>query len=472
MNLTIADPKFAKDAAAPLVRALQEAGAPPRASDLGMVYQVLVSADGQQRQYVYVSPNCLTLNGVAAEAVMADPMALHGLIAPDHRALVKQAMDEAIRDNVAFNVEAPFLRPDGAVRWHRLTSTPRRTADGQTLWDGIQMDITERKLAELALEREQRRLSLALDAAGLGLWEYDIAADHLIWSDRVKALYGLEPDAPVTFDIYRSHIHPDDRERVLASYEQVRARPGGGDFSFEHRTRAPDGTVRWLLAHGRVTSGPDGQADRVIGTALDITERKHAEEARALLFQELNHRMKNNFQVIAAMLQMQQRDASPETAQALQGTLDRVQAIARAHANLYADGRVGQVDFAAYLRDLCGSLDQGLLDRDRISLSVAADPFDLDPDRTAAAGMLVNELVTNAVKHAFTGRDRGRIQVEFRVGPEGPRLSVEDDGHGFDRPGDRRAGLGTRLIDAFARQARGALIRSQNGSRVELLLEP
>ena len=327
--------------------------------------------------------------------------------------------------------------------------------------------------AAASLRREQRRLALALDATGLGLWEYDIKANQLDWSDRTKSLYGLPVDAEVTFERYRAGIHPDDRDRVLGTYEAARARPGGGDFSFEHRTVSPDGKVTWVHAHGRVLVGPDGDAEWVIGTSMDITERKAAEEMRGLLFTELSHRVKNNFQVIAAMLDIQARHSNhPETRAELQAAIDRVMAVARAHANLYADGRVETVEFAAYLKDLCGSLARGLLEQGRIELTVTSDPAELEPDRAAALGMLVNELVTNAAKHAFQGRDHGRIEVMFEAGTSGRRLTVSDDGIGFAAT-QRRHGLGSRLIDGFVRQARGRLTRtSSGGARVVVELDP
>jgi len=438
-----------------------------------MVYQMLVSADGTSRRFTYVSPSCVAMNGVQAEAILADPMVLYDLIIPEHRAAVAAAEKEAMASGGLFDIEAAFRRPDGELRWNRLTSAPRPQDDGSMIWDGIQIDITTRKLAEDSLRREQNRLALALEATGLGFWEYDIKTGHLEWSERTKANFGLAPDADVSFEVYQAGLHPEDRETTLAAYEEARQRPGGGDFSSEHRTVSPEGVVRWLLAHGRVLVDEDGAPERVLGTTMDITERKAADEMRGLLFSELSHRVKNNFQVIAAMLELQARHSDhPETKAQLSAAVDRVMAVARAHANLYADGKVESVEFAGYLRDLCGALDRGLLDRGRIVLEVVADTADLEPDRAAALGMLVNELVTNAVKHAFHGRDRGRIEVRFEARPQGGRLTVRDDGPGFAKT-ERASGLGSWLMAGFVRQARGTLTRSSDGgASVVVDLEP
>jgi PAS domain S-box-containing protein len=125
------------------------------------------------------------------------------------------------------------------------------------------------------------RLALAVEATGLGFWDYEIATGTLFWSDRLKALYGLEPDAPVTFESFLAGVHPEDRPLVLSCYERATQPGSDPSFAFEHRAVSPDGTVRWLLAHGRVFFDGERPA-RVAGTSLDISERKRAEEREQL----------------------------------------------------------------------------------------------------------------------------------------------------------------------------------------------
>ena len=129
----VADPSF---------RAVAEALA------LGMVFQVAVSADGSGRRFTYVSPSCLMLNGVSAKAAMADARVLYDMMLPEQVAGFREAEDAAAAAGMPFECEVAMRRPDGEVRWHRIASSPRVLPDGSMLWDGLQVDVTERRTAE------------------------------------------------------------------------------------------------------------------------------------------------------------------------------------------------------------------------------------------------------------------------------------------------------------------------------------
>ena len=193
-----------------------------------MAFQIVASPDGASRRFAYVSPSCEAINGVSAEAAMADPSVLYDLILPEYRPMMMAAEAAALEQRAPFSVEVPFRRPDGTVRWFRITSAPHVLEDGSTTWDGIQIDITKERLA-------QRRLELALDATGLGLWEYRIDTDELYWAAQTRRLYGVGPDEEVTLQLYQERIHPEDREAALKAYEF------GADAAGRRlRGRAPD----------------------------------------------------------------------------------------------------------------------------------------------------------------------------------------------------------------------------------------
>ena len=198
---------------------------------------------------------------------------------------------------------------------------------------------------------------------------------------------------------------------------------------------------------------------RAVHAAAEERGRQIAE--RDLFLAEFEHRVKNNFALVASLLELQKRGADATTAAALTAALSRVESIARAHRHLYR-GRPGAetVEIADYLPELCTELGRALLLGDRVSISCRADRAQLPRDRAVSIGLIVNELVTNAVKHAFVGRDQGMVEVRFEEIPGGWNLSVADNGTGIHAkaPVERReGGLGTRLIAAFARQAGGGV---------------
>lgn len=118
----------------------------------GMVYQIVAAPDGNPR-FSFVSSRCEELNGVKAEAAMADPTVLYNLIAPEHRAEFAEAEQRARETLSTFEIETQICRPDGEMRWVRMASSPRRLPNGEIVWDGLQVDIHDLKTAE-----ERRRL--------------------------------------------------------------------------------------------------------------------------------------------------------------------------------------------------------------------------------------------------------------------------------------------------------------------------
>ena len=192
----------------------------------------------------------------------------------------------------------------------------------------------------------------------------------------------------------------------------------------------------------------------------DAVERQSKLAERDLMLRELDHRMKNNFQTVASLLRLQLRRTDDAPAQhALQEALNRVLSISEAHRNLYAAGHdLNHVDMAVYLGDLCANLADALLLGEMVRLECSIEHGALERDRAVAVGLIVNELVTNAAKHAFNDGKPGEIRVAFGRAPEGYRLTVEDNGRGL--PADyasRGPGLGRGLVEAFTRQAGGSL---------------
>lgn len=218
----------------------------------------------------------------------------------------------------------------------------------------------------------------------------------------------------------------------------------GRPVTLEHHSRR---TGRWFEIHfSRITNRQLAQL------IVDITERKQAEQRGAEMFDELNHRVKNNLAIVSSMLAMQARSTTaPEVREQLTIAVDRIQTVADIHATLYRTGRKDEVDFAAYLNGLCDRLGASLLDPARVTLTLDAAPTTLPLDRAVALGVLVNELVTNAAKHAYPAPDSGRISVRLEHDDETLALTVEDGGQGFPaEPQD--TGLGMRLIRSLVEQ--------------------
>jgi PAS domain S-box-containing protein len=134
------------------------------------------------------------------------------------------------------------------------------------------------------LRRLHGRLVEAQHVARIGSWEWDIFGDSIWWSDELYSLYGIAPDAPITFERFLSMVHPDDRGMVQETVA-TSARTGE-PFTFEHRAVRPDGTIFTLHSRGRPVTDARGQVTRMVGIGHDVTERKRAEEERLELVRE------------------------------------------------------------------------------------------------------------------------------------------------------------------------------------------
>ncbi|WP_109809147.1 sensor histidine kinase [Sphingosinithalassobacter portus] len=192
-----------------------------------------------------------------------------------------------------------------------------------------------------------------------------------------------------------------------------------------------------------------------------VAERDREVADRDLFLEEFDHRVKNNFALVASLLDLQRRRAAdPATADALSRAQMRIESIARAHRHLYRGANVDTVDMHVYLRELCAALSEALFLRATITLSCDADHVSMPRDRAVSIGLVVNELVTNAAKHAFVGRDAGIIRVGFAQNDDGWVLRIADNGIGIPEEMQikgREGGLGQRLVTAFAGQAGGTL---------------
>ncbi|MDE2485830.1 MAG: PAS domain-containing protein [Alphaproteobacteria bacterium] len=423
---------------------------------LGMAYQLLVPPDGVGRRFTYVSPACLALTGVSAEAALADPARLYDLVLPEHAEAFAVAEADAIaRGAERFEIEVEMYGPDGRRCWRRIASARRMLADGSTLWDGLLSDITEARRTAEELQDQRRRVEVAVEATGLGFWQWDLRTGELAWSERNRALFGLAPDAPVSIEIYLSMIHPDDLDRCREIYRAARNGPQGADFSMEYRVVAPNGQLRWMLTRGRVVC-EHGEPAMVVGTTLDNTERREAEERRSLVIGELAHRAKNGLQVMAAIIAETARNA--ESVERFEDVLlARIDAMAQANDLVTASGgrpvRLSQL-------------------AERALTPFGLGRFDLKPDiaevtvRGDVAGglaLLLHEMATNAVKYGALSRPEGWVTLQTEgAGPGMAALNWREQGGPPVRPSNRQ-GFGSRLLQAALRQ---------HGGRVEPTFEP
>lgn len=254
--------------------------------------------------------------------------------------------------------------------------------------------------------------------------------------------------------------------RLTGSVERWQA--GGGVF---------DGRANWIMpVEIRRLARAFTQATR----SLAHDERRLARAAvrQELLLKEMHHRVKNNLQIVASLLNLQaNRIRQPEAREEFAQARDRVRALATLHRYLYAEGELFSMNMEHFVTELCGQIMQAAAHAEsgRLGLSVHAATLELEPDQAVPLALIITEIVSNAIKHAFADGRRGTISVTLeRAGPAQARLDIADDGVGLASAhqvaGEERAGIGMQLIRGFARQLGGSLkIMEEDGTRYILL---
>ena len=473
------------------------------------VYQYVYEPDGSVR-FLYISTGIERLNGVKVQDVLRDPSTLYRQVPQEHLERLFEAEARSVRELSDIDMEVPMRLPDGQVKWMRLHSRPRRLPDGRIIWDGVQIDITKHKQAEenlkkvhdnleklveertaelekayISLKESEKGLAEAQEMAHIGNWEWDIEADKAYWSEEMYRIFGRDPQelAP-PYNEFLNYVHPDDRDyvdSVLALKKAVK----GKTHSIEYRIVLANGEERAVYMQSEVIFDEKNTYPRVKGIIQDITERKEAEEALANIEtarkKEIHHRIKNNLQVISSLLDLQaDKFDNPKVIEAFRESQNRVISMALIHEELYKGEGTDTLDFSIYIRELAENLFQTYsLSSKNIHLNmVMEENIFLNMDTGVPLGIIVNELVSNSLKHAFPGKDRGEIRIKLcrekngKHKKEGDKatsfiLIVSDDGIGIPENLNIEVAdsLGIQLITALVDQLDGELeLKRNNGT--------
>jgi PAS domain S-box-containing protein len=450
---------------------------------------VLVWRSGPDKLCDYVNRPWLEFTGRTAEQALGVGW-LEGVWPDD--------LDRCLRTYVsAFDAREPFRmeyrlrRADGVYRWVLNSGVARYGLDGSFAgYVGSCVDITDRKDSEDALRESQQRYSVATAAGAVGVWDWNLETSEIYVDPTLKSILGFE-DAEITnrAEDWGSRVHPEDVAKVTAR-AQACIDGGSDEYEVEHRMIHKDGSARWFLSRGSLIRRADGTPHRMVGTKVDITERKRAEEAireKEAVLRVSDQEIQSLAGRLIAAQEVERsriaRDLHDDTSQQLAGLSIALSGLKRRVGALQGDADLQEevsslqertIALVENVRHLSHALHPSVLEHVglvaalagycaevqrvqtvEVTFSSEGDVDSTDAETALCLYRIAQEALRNVVAHA----DARHADVRLLRTGDSAELTIADDGKGFDMVGTHevRKGLGLVSINERVRLAGGTV---------------
>ncbi len=332
--------------------------------------------------------------------------------------------------------------------------------------------LLKQKQLETKLADRETLYRQILENVQVDLWMMDPQLESFLYTNPAfeDTWDDYFEDAEDPVEAFLRTVHPEDRERIRQAVADL-PKTTGFDERFRLQ-RLTDGELRWFHHRAFVVSDASGDPVRVVGFGEDITEtrRHHLQLKRTVdekntLLQELNHRVKNNLQLIISLINLQKRNHGNESMiREFDDIKNRVYSMALIHELVYEQASLSDLRADEYLIKLIDSIfDTAVPSSLDLHREVTVDPVPLNVETLLPCGLILNELLTNALMHAFDGREEGRVDVRFHQDEdERLELFVADDGTGFEEGKNFEdvSSMGLRIVET--------LVEDQLNGRISL----
>ena len=352
---------------------------------------------------------------------------------------------------------------DGSIRHVEITSSANFREGEFINTRCFTVDVTDLMTARAEVRRQDDRFRQVLDALPAAVYMTDADGKITYFNRAASELAGREPEIGkdewcVTFRLFATDGKPLPHAECPMAVALKENRPVRG---VEAMAQRPDGTIFPFLPFPTPIRDEEGALVGAVNMLVDISDRRQAETHQRMLLDELNHRVKNNLQMLHGLLLSSSRETdSPDAQAVLADASQRVASISAAQKLLYSENNPRRFSIREFLREVCATARQAF--GKEVSISVDADEGYLTNEISMPLALILNELLTNAAKHGINGRGTGEISVALHRENGDMVLSVEDDGSGFDllATGRRSSGLG--LVRGMCRQLRGTFEVERN----------
>ncbi|WP_445664330.1 PAS domain S-box protein [Fodinibius sp. AD559] len=372
-----------------------------------------------------------------------------------------------------------FWRADNSCFEVEYTSNPM-IEDGKIKGAVIVFsDITERKQKQEEIRQAKERYDIASKATSDTIWDLDLQNDTIEYNSNIYNMFGYKTQqVNQVGDWWRDKIHPEDRPVVLAQIEGA-LKTNSDRFQMEYRFQAADDSYKYIYDRAFIVKDENSEALRMIGAMQDITDRKKAEleliesfQEKEMLLQEIHHRVKNNLAIVTSMMQLQAMETeNPDLQGALQSAQQRIQTIANIHELLYGSESLSHLNFGENIRQLLHNLREIYDNGKQIAVDLHVDDIPLNINQAIPCALMVNEVVTNAYKHAFNHQKEGRITVHLHEADGNVKVEITDNGVGIptNLAQEDLPTIGMTLITLLKQQLEGEISFSNtNGTQFSL----
>ncbi|MEG3941884.1 PAS domain S-box protein [Microcoleus sp. S36b_A3] len=423
----------------------------------------------QPQEIIYISPGYEKIWGRSCAELYAGGHFLADSLHPEDRSrvVVKFAKKIVAEDETEYRI----VRPDGEIRWIRDRAFPITNQAGQVYRVvGIAEDISESKQVEKAFRESEGRFRQLAENIQDSFWLVSAELTDLLYvSPAYEQIWGRSREALYADPIKLMNcVHPEDKHLLDEAMGRVLQ---GESSSTEYRIFLPDGTIRWVCDRAFPIYDESGNIYRIAGICEDISDRKltsariqAALHEKEVLLKEIHHRVKNNMQVVSSLLQLQAQYIEDEPTLALfEESQTRIHSMALIHEQLYQSDNLDRIDLPPYVENLLANLYQSFgYGNTSIQFNVNVDPISLNIETAIPCGLIINELVSNSLKYAFTESLAGEININFHRDTTSQQfhLSIQDNGRGFPAGFniEHTETLGLRLVRMLTNQLDGTLV--------------
>ncbi|MBD3616603.1 MAG: PAS domain-containing protein [Gracilimonas sp.] len=337
-----------------------------------------------------------------------------------------------------------------------------------------------------ALKKSEEKFKNVLDNSKDVLYKMDLKSRKYVFvSPALESMLGYDTqnlmEGGVEFIL--SIMHPDDKKRmnkVVEKYNHL----DDGDFLpvVQFRLQDSEGNWKWVSNVRTLVKDENGKPDAIVGAVRDISTQKAQEKKiteslheKEILLKEIHHRVKNNLAIVSSLLELQKDGVSEEVQKMLSSSQARIKSIAKVHEKLYESTTLSDIPLDTYITEITEEIEKAYKSKEKqIDIKIDITPITVNINEAIPIGLILNELINNAFKHAFSGLQNGILKILLQKADRGMELIVESNGNQMDADFDasKSGSLGMTLIKLLVKRINGKLeIEQDEWTRFKIWFE-